>query len=508
MSPPSAAGKGTTPSTLLRCKENWMRGTTIAAFVLLFVFLAIDVSNAWELTVITEEFPPYNFTRNGKPTGATTAVVREILKRQGQEEKIVVLPWARGYKRLLTEPNIVLYTTARTAERESQFHWVGPLYEFRLGFYARKGAKLPIESLEDAKKVRAIATYKDDFREQILASLGFKNLDSSKDPQSNIRKLVAGRADLWFFDNIGAPTVAREAGLDPSEIEEVLTYQTSYSYIAISKKTPQAVADQWQATLDEIKADGTFQEITSQWIPLEALMRNPARKKANATDTLQIYTEDAPPSSYMEDSQLKGMSVEIVQEILRRLKLPGKIELVPWARGYGLARNEPNVVLFSTTRLPQRENLFQWAGPLYEQNWGFYGVSGRHTRIASMSEAKRVDRIGTYRKDAKMQYLTWLGFTNLVSTNRNITNITHLIRGDIDLWVSSDFNMEHIARQAGVNPGVIELVYPFQKVGNYIAFSQKTAADTVRQWQQTLDDIKQDGTYERICRKYGYMPKR
>jgi len=213
---------------------------------------------------------------------------------------------------------------------------------------------------------------------------------------------------------------------------------------------------------------------------------------------LEIFTEDSPPANYVENGHLKGVSVDIVREILRRLRMPDTIRVVPWARGYSLALSRPNVVLFSTTRLAQREKLFKWVGPLYSQTWGFYGRRGSGIAIHSLEEAKRIGRIGTYYKDAKEQYLQAEGFQNLVSTNRNLSNIHHLLEGSLDLWVSSDFNMPYQARQAGVDPDRLELVFPFKKVENYIAFSRKTPDEVVQRWQRTLDAIKQDGTYERL----------
>jgi ABC-type amino acid transport substrate-binding protein len=118
-----------------------------------------------------------------------------------------------------------------------------------------------------------------------------------------------------------------------------------------------------------------------------------------------------------------------------------------------------------------------------------------------------VARIGTYHQDGKMLYLQTLGFTNLVPTNKNITNIMHLERGNIDLWVSSDFNMPAIARQAGVSPDQLELSFAFRTVGNYIAFSKATSPHVIRLWQTVLDEVKSDGSYQRICRKYNYKPQ-
>jgi ABC-type amino acid transport substrate-binding protein len=62
--------------------------------------------------------------------------------------------------------------------------------------------------------------------------------------------------------------------------------------------------------------------------------------------------------------------------------------------------------------------------------------------------------------------------------------------------------MPHLARQAGVAPDQLELAYTFHRVGNYIAFSKTTSPHVIRLWQAVLDEMKADGSYAVICRKY------
>ena len=479
---------------------------TSGFFFLIILLFSVTCPAADHLSILTEEYPPFNFTENGKLTGVTTQVVQEIIRRLGIADAIEVVPWARGYERLCTEPNVVLFSTAMTPERESLFHWVGPIYSSRLGFYARKSDARHIDSLEAAKQVGAIATYRADFGEQILKSLGFANLESSNSSQSNIRKLISGRVDLWFYDNISARKVAREAGIDPNEIEEVFTYQQHFSYIALSKQTSPVIVEQWQSTLDEMKADGTFSWLVRKWLPLDAILEAERQTHHDVSLSLKLYTEDSPPSSYMENDRLKGLSVEIVQEILRRIGRSDPISMVPWGRGYKLARTDPDTALFSTTRVPERETVFSWVGPLYRQRWGFYRWKGSGVEAMDMDAARRVTRIGTYSQDAKMQYLQTQGFNNLVPTNMNINNIRHLQQGNIDLWASSDFNMPFLAREAGMSPDQLELTSVFHTVENYIVFSKGTSPHVIRLWQKVLDEMKEDGTYQRICRTYNYEP--
>ena len=471
--------------------------------ILMFLIFLLPVASGWsqDLTIISEENPPFNFNKDGVFTGSSAEVVREIMRRLNQPAGIEVMTWARAYQLALTQPNVVLFSTARTEEREDLFHWIGPIYKVRFGFYARKGSNIVLTCLADARKVGAIATYKDDVREQLLKTKGFTNLDSSKSPASNLKKLLAGRVDLWLYSNLGVRSVAEQIGINPDDLQFVLPFKDVFAYIAISKGTTLAVVGQWKATLEAMKRDGTFEKISQHWLPAESVprFRPVARHSQLASVKMKIFTENSPPANYLENGRLKGLSVDIVREILGRVKMPDNIQTVPWARGYTLALTQPNVALFSTTRLPHREKLFKWVGPLYSQTWGFYARKDSPITISSLEQARAVARIGTYHKDAKEQYLLANGFRNLVSTNKNLSNIRHLMDGSIDLWVSSDFNMPNLAQQAGINPDRLKLVLPFKRVQNYIAFSNQSSDSLVSLWQQTLDELKNDGTYDRLC---------
>lgn len=56
-----------------------------------------------ELEMVTEEWPPYNYTGNGKITGISTRVVTETLHRAGIRFRITVYPWKRAYTMALRD---------------------------------------------------------------------------------------------------------------------------------------------------------------------------------------------------------------------------------------------------------------------------------------------------------------------------------------------------------------------------------------------------------------------
>lgn len=78
---------------------------------------------------------------------------------------------------------------------------------------------------------------------------------------------------------------------------------------------------------------------------------------------LNVLTENFVPFNYMENNEITGFTAEIVDILLEKTGIQpwrGKILLWPWKRAYQTALEEDNVLLFTTTRTPERETLFKW----------------------------------------------------------------------------------------------------------------------------------------------------
>lgn len=224
-----------------------------------------------KLIMMTEEYPPVTFWQDGKPSGFVTDMVREIAARQNIPDHIILTYWNSAYNMALLHPNVILFSADRTPEREKLFQWVGPVGMNSSVFYAKKGSGISLNSLEEAKKVKAIATTTDWFNEQYLQSEGFTNLKSAKDPLDNIRHLMNGDAQLLIFSDLTIPEIVRNAGYSMEDLEPVFTVSQTYIYIAISQGTPAATVQAWQSTLDEMKKDGTFAKIYRNYLPLANL---------------------------------------------------------------------------------------------------------------------------------------------------------------------------------------------------------------------------------------------
>ena len=92
--------------------------------MLLSCVLVIGISQALaeegSLTIITENWPPYNYEENGEVKGFSTEIVQAIMKELNVNYDIQVLPGARGEKLLEEGTQVMNFSLFRNAARENR----------------------------------------------------------------------------------------------------------------------------------------------------------------------------------------------------------------------------------------------------------------------------------------------------------------------------------------------------------------------------------------------------
>ena len=239
---------------------------SVLMFVKFLVLLSVIVSlSAKELEFYTENSGYNNYLdTDGKIKGYNYEIVKEMMKRQKLNLPITLTTWSRAYGLIQCKPNIALFSMTRTKPREKIFKWVGPLHQVRFVLYGLKDDSLKIESFEAAKKVDAIGCYKNDVRETYLKNKGFTNLSSLTGEDANYRnfqKLIAGRIRLWVTSDHVLYRECKKHDVDMKLFEEKFVLKKSYVYLAFSKGVSDEIVKNWQKTLDEMKADGSYKKI-------------------------------------------------------------------------------------------------------------------------------------------------------------------------------------------------------------------------------------------------------
>jgi len=236
------------------------------------VLILITISAfAQEVKIVTENYPPYNYEENGKVKGVSTEIVRAVLKEMGLNIKITVYPWARTYRLALEEPNTLIYSIARTPEREHKFKWVGviaPADQVLLSLKERTDIKL--NNLDDTRKYK-IGTVRDDIIEHHLLSNGFKvgkNIDRCNNYNSNIKKLLRKRMDLCAIGKLVGYNILRKIGHEPGDtVKQVYRFDVPSKGVnmAFQKDTPDEVVNKFRRGLEKIKENKTYDKILSKY---------------------------------------------------------------------------------------------------------------------------------------------------------------------------------------------------------------------------------------------------
>ncbi len=220
-----------------------------------------------DITIVTEDFPPYNYQENGNIKGISSEVVLAVLKEVNIKAKIDEYPWARAYMLATTQKNHLIYSIARIPERESLFQWVGTIAPYKTSLYKLKSRKdIKITSLEDAKNY-TIGCSIDDVITTYLKNKGFARLEVVSLDNQNIHKLLNNRVDLIAFDEASFPYKVKQEGLDISKFERIYRLEeiSDYLYMAFSKSSDPALVLKFQNGLLAIKKKGIVDKIYKKY---------------------------------------------------------------------------------------------------------------------------------------------------------------------------------------------------------------------------------------------------
>ncbi|WP_298186911.1 transporter substrate-binding domain-containing protein [uncultured Pseudomonas sp.] len=230
---------------------------------------------AVELRLYTEEYRPLSYIENGKLTGMAVEVAEMLIQRTGQDTRIKLEPWTRGYYRVQHEANSGLFAMVRTPEREALFQWVGPIAQGRTSVYARRGAGLTIHRLKDVERFSTLVVPKQWYSYEYLRGQGLKNLYGVPTPQHMVKMFKHGRIELLVASNLVLDDMLAQQGMRRDEVELQYTFMDNNSYIGFSKRTDPALVQRWQQALEQLNRDGSLQRVHQRWFSepysLEAL---------------------------------------------------------------------------------------------------------------------------------------------------------------------------------------------------------------------------------------------
>ena len=225
-----------------------------------------------------------------------------------------------------------------------------------------------------------------------------------------------------------------------------------------------------------------------------------------APEQINLLTENFPPynmavdgKNYARDENVQGIAADIVREMFQRTGIDYTLTLrFPWERVYKMALETPGYGVFVMARLPEREALFKWVGPIGPDDWVLLARADSPINITSLEQARGYN-VGAYKGDAIAEHLAAQGLQPALAL-RDQTNVEKLQSGEIDLWATGDPAGRYLAKQQGVTG--FKRVLRFEDAQLFLALNKETADETVAKLQAALEQMKSDGTVEVINGRY------
>lgn len=221
---------------------------------------------------------------------------------------------------------------------------------------------------------------------------------------------------------------------------------------------------------------------------------------------LKIYTEHLPPYNYLESGEFSGYSTEILKAMLKEADITASFTLLPWARAYLSASNEPNTLLYTTTRTPEREPYFEWIGPIGPRKMLLFKLAERTDINIKSKEDLRKYRVGIVRDTSAIKLVVERGLFSRVQIDEapsTTSNMKKLFFKRIDFILATNGGAKYELSKLPYKLSDIEAIYTLdEEYLFYFAINKKSDSEIVAKLKHAFEKVKSSGLMDALRKKY------
>lgn len=217
---------------------------------------------------------------------------------------------------------------------------------------------------------------------------------------------------------------------------------------------------------------------------------------------LELYSTIEPPQQFEEKGKLTGLGIDTVDAIQKEIGSNAPVHIFPWARSMAIAKKNKNTAIFLGGISRDRQPYFIAIGPVLKKRYILYGKSTFNTPVSTLEDAMKVNSIASMYDDVRIRFMESRGFTNLKPTTDHIEGLKLLINERVLLWSSSDWEVGANLELTGITPKEIKPVLTLYESGTNILINNKSDPKLIQKWQDALRKIKDNGTLQKIAKKW------
>ena len=466
------------------------------------------------------EFPPYGYKDdNGEYVGFDLDLAQEVCDRNGWTLKKQPIEWNSKDMELNSGSISCIWNGFTMNGREDDYTWTKPYVDNSQVVVVRKDSGITqlsdlsgkVVAVQADSSALAALTGEDASEENKALCETFKDLQQVGDYNSAFMNLESGAVNAICMD-IGVANYEIESRGDKfMMLEDRLS---SEEYGIGFKKGNTELRDKVQATLLDMLADGTFDEIAEKWGLEESICLtadDEVQEETAAADNTFVVGFDAefPPYGYKnDDGEYVGFDLDLAQEVCDRNGWILKKQPIEW-NSKDMELNSGSIsCIWNGFTMNGREDAYTWTTPYVDNSQvvvvrkdsgitQLSDLSGKVVAVQADSSAlaaltgedaseenlalaetfKDLQQVGDY-NSAFMNLES--GAVNAICMDIGVANYEIASRGDKFVMLEDRLSSEEYG--IGFKLGNTEL------------------RDKV---QATLLDMLADGTFEEIAEKWG-----
>jgi signal transduction histidine kinase/ABC-type amino acid transport substrate-binding protein len=205
-----------------------------------------------------------------------------------------------------------------------------------------------------------------------------------------------------------------------------------------------------------------------------------------------------PPMNYLENDQAKGLTVEIVEAMAERMERPVLIELMVWAEAQHLVLAGEADALIQINFTEERELLYDFSDPLLETEFAIF-IPADKPGITNILDLRGLT-VATEAKGFSIFVLERDPLINIRTVPDLLSGFNLLNEGSVDAVVGDRWVGTYTLAENNIK-GVAIANHPIDINYSSIAVKKGNAA-LLAEINRALEEIKQDGTYQRIIDRW------
>jgi len=234
---------------------------------------------------------------------------------------------------------------------------------------------------------------------------------------------------------------------------------------------------------------------------IEILLCLPVQTRAG--EKMVFTTTEFPPYIIVDNGKIKGIHVETIAEICKRLNIEPDIQILPWARAIKYMKDGEADAIFSPLMNEERTQ-FMYFSPenIGSEKTVFAAKKGKGVKVSGLNDLKDKN-VGVVRGyDLGTEFEKSVVKKTVCDNDKQM--MLMLEKERIDLAVGDEGVLKLIRKMNGFEE--IETVFVLREVLNYVCFSKKALGEKgkilAEKFGNILHQLKEEGFFQQVESKY------